>query len=1104
MTQQKKRLKPTLILALDPFAAAFCSEVERRLRRDFGDRGSLIQTRALALRGGRLVLDSDLPDPGDAGFNLREAREVAGRPTAAEAEQLFESEADTIGHELMRTLSAGLDLLDLERAERDGYKVVEERIIYLVLSSVEPLAVGAALGAARLVKWLFANRFADELYTLHALVLLPDLFENPGPPDYAATFALLKRLDAAFSGLDNEALQGETPFDSCWLMDGRNARAVRTNTLAENLSGYADAFAGFLRAEPEQSGAQPGHTARGRPPVYSTFGFGELYFPTDEAVKRLSATLAEGVTRRGFLGEGAAPQFNSRQMLLAAKQFVSGDRFGETLRELERHKGLAVWRQDFSPALEPSEINPGSYIAELLRRHEEFERVKLLEYRNALLESAGPVQEALVRLLDEQIDGRANGAHSGLADALSYLQVLIEPAIALRQHLIGAEPQNLITALHAVEGDLDGRLGVEPARQRTQALLERVNDLRGRLDALQTDLRVLPVSEPQDEPFHPAEQFRPPAGPAAQQPPQQEDDDIPGRQSSEGEPPADKGEAEPEPAEPEPPPRESPRRRLEREAEEVSRELQYLSYEYRDAEAEEDSVADAMRREGMKRGLVGKGERIAQVESELSTTAEQARAARRTLDDLLILKQEYMRRHFILHPMLAATVGFIVPLLAAVGDIGPAREVFYFFWERLFETVLGFVLVALVYTVAVLFVLWRGLQQQISKAREDVQMLASQFAAAASRLRHARNDLLRFKHDLSAQSMRINVLTYLVETTRLRIRELNDTLVWLGEVADDFSRRRAEAQPTSSVMRRPLLQVEDIDAYYARAVTDIEPEIIAFTHDHVRRSHVRLKPREEFTAELTTFALRRFSHLARLTIHDALLRRQQPELLPEAVVRHRLMELNDAAAPLLRLRQTDASAQGFAERDATLWAGPDDHERVLELFREVCPKVEDQVGDNDLNLRLLTRCLHFPAYFIGPVKYYRDYYEREPHKYVADLPDVLPEDERVKRVHENILLALATGLIARRADGQYAFVEDGGDPLGSDRRQIAERFVTNFGARRLSAEFDTRLKEHLMKLTNQNATGQKIYERLNGLLNTATDLDASERGIIIGLTSRYF
>ena len=60
----QKTLKPTFILALDPFAAAFCAEARRRLERQLGTafngRNSLIQACALSEGSDALQFNLDI------------------------------------------------------------------------------------------------------------------------------------------------------------------------------------------------------------------------------------------------------------------------------------------------------------------------------------------------------------------------------------------------------------------------------------------------------------------------------------------------------------------------------------------------------------------------------------------------------------------------------------------------------------------------------------------------------------------------------------------------------------------------------------------------------------------------------------------------------------------------------------------------------------------------------------------------------------------------------------------------------------------------------------------------------------------------------------
>ena len=124
---------------------------------------------------------------------------------------------------------AAAEATPIDAARRAGFDISDARLIYLVLSSSHPFAASVVLELVRVIHWLYATRFYGELYTLHSVVLLPELFAHHGNPDYFTTYSLLKKLDYAFAnGLRVLAHQKPQPFEACWLIDGRNQRVIGT------------------------------------------------------------------------------------------------------------------------------------------------------------------------------------------------------------------------------------------------------------------------------------------------------------------------------------------------------------------------------------------------------------------------------------------------------------------------------------------------------------------------------------------------------------------------------------------------------------------------------------------------------------------------------------------------------------------------------------------------------------------------------------------------------------------------------------------------------------------------------------------------------------
>jgi len=1109
---KKKILKPTFILALDPFAAAFCAEARRRLGRqlgaDFNEGSTLIQSCALVEDQNTLQFDFDLdgyldPEREYTRFNLAKARTRSDASKLDEAEKLFGSWGDQATDAVSEVLLGARSLNDIEVARRAGFDVSNARLIYIVLSSSDPFAVNVVIELVRVIHWLFATRFYDDLYTLHALVLLPELFANPSTPDYVTTYGLLKKLDDAFgNGLRVLARVKPQPFEDCWLIDGHNQRVVGTGTLAENLPGYADAFVGLLTAGPEDSLAAPGMHANGKPPAYNSFGFGELYFPSDVVVTRLGAELAHDITRRYFLGEAETESHGGRQLLNDVKRFVQSNDFTNELEQVKRHRdGHAIW-QPLTLRERPREDAPGEYIEVLRSRHAEFDQGPMVEYLTALSDSSERVRIELTRQLDEEIDRRADASRQGLQETLEYLRIIVEPAIELRQ-LFGETPRNLRTVLREVEAMLDGQLHLVPDRNASAALLEEIIDLCNSLRELRTDLRLLPESTKHPGMPHPQE-------PSLKE--EQSDEEVYYSERPASKDNSEFVELDPEEAPPDPEEEtihtapspaagphlpDEPRQRLVAMIEDAEERLQQLSDEYRDVVETEDMTMDTRRNEAIKRVQIEKVQRIEDNEKLLSTRAEELGQARRDYRDLLELRRQFIQRHLFRHPLFFTLILFVVPLLGWVRDIWPLTALVTLAIDNSAVSALITLVIVVIYLLGIFGAFSRGLQSQVAKAEARVTELESALQFTATQLLEARTAHQLFKYELYAWRMRRDAIAYLVETAQMRIRTLTDRLDALRESAGIFARERDESVPLASPMRRPLILAEDIDLYYDKKITSVDAESDLFVRTYkMTRSLVRRITPEEFRDRLRTFAVSRFKHLRELCITDALF--HYPDLVPEKTADLRLRELDEAAEPLLRLRRDNSTGAGrLAQRDTTLWVSAQERERMLDVYRHICPSVNVRIGDNDSSLRVLTRCLYFPAHFIGSIEFYRERYIGSPHKIAEGLPDLMPLGERLKRAHKRFLLALATGVVMRNPAGVYMFSQSPHESFGTDRRRTVEWLSSSITGQKLYEELNDRLDRYL------KAAGS-VLKQLHDFYNSATDLDDSERQILQALMSEYF
>ncbi|HEY0408077.1 MAG TPA: hypothetical protein VGC89_20235 [Pyrinomonadaceae bacterium] len=1071
-----QKLKPMTILALDPHAAAFCAAVRGRLARDFGARGRLIQTHVLINDGQTLRFESDLDSVADPRFDLQAARAEAQRMTADEAHALFERERANLEPPLINMLETGRNATEIDAARRENIDIVRQRMIFLLFSSSDPFARGVALDLTRQIRWLFATRFSQEQFFLQAVVLLPGLFEKAEPPDYAATYDLLKKLDYSISeGLFVTALlKNVSPFEGCWLLDGSNARGDKIGSLAEKLDSYSDAFVGFLTAEPEMSGALLGtRVSRGKTPAYSAFGHGELYFPVETMLRRLSSALASDIITRAFLAEEPPRADTGRQLLLAAKEFVLSADYGREIDGLEkRDKGGAIW-EGFKPRVELREGMTQEHVSELQRLHAKFERETLPGLQRLLLTRSEEVKAKLEELVDTQVRQRANSTPDGLTQAAELLETMTDAAIALRRDVLGERPQNLVTAQRELAGYLDQRLGVTPDHTQTEALLDRVQELRSRLFALQTTLRLTATVPRQSRA---TEQSK--SAPAAQAEAGGEASGISAEEKKSLNP-------------------EEERQRLGEEIADAEHELDVACSDYQHAIIAEDRMAYQLRHEASKQVREKKAQATAAAEQEVITVGAQLREARRVLDELQQERRQFLMRNFVVNPLAAVLLLFGVPFLAALADFGPARAAVNYFWEHLSNFLLGLLIIALVYAAIMLYLFMVGINRRVNEARNQVKQLESGQRTAVVQLTRARDDQLRLEYQLYEQNIRIDTLNHLIEAVRRRAQEIKETLAALVAMRDAFDLEHKEAAPLSSATRRPVLSASDIDAFYEKRRAETQLDVGTFVRDFERAEALRIAM-SEFKAKLETFARSRFERLRSLTIEDVLLR--EPELLAPENATRQLRELDDAAEPLVQLREIGIDDDHFAQRDVTLWAGAEEHEQLLARYRQICPNATARPSEDERTLRALTRCLNYPAYFLGQIDYYRACYDRTHDKETTTLPDLIPAEygsgAEVQRAHEKLLLAIALGLVLKKEGGGYGFAGTSDGSFGLDRKVIAEQLATEFNSQRLYADLCERVEAHA-------TDHQVIHQKLVAFLDSSSDLNPAELDIMNSLLRKY-
>ncbi|MBD2447344.1 hypothetical protein H6G76_09210 [Nostoc sp. FACHB-152] len=470
--------KPTILLALDPHSAALCAAIKRQLQPLSSVQSHLIEAYTFTWDGQTFGFSNELDKFADASFDL-----TLINPKQAYISQLsqqFQQGTKELQTTLINLIKSVKQTPEAIATKNAGVEISSWYRIYIMISTCDQRGREVIYELSRLIHWLFSKYFADIPHSLEALLLLPGLFAQARTENYSVAYQFLKELDDKMTqGVVISGSQKRPPFDNCWLID------ERIGELSVNLDSYADAFVGFLTLEPETGGLLIGiHTVRGKIGAYSTFGYGELFFPADTVIDRLSAALAADIVMQEFLPQAKLTPEANRQLLLNAKEFVLSEEYNDALQQLERDNGKPVW-QDFSPRID---IRPGKvqeYGIELQRAYKQFENKELISSKRTLESCGKQAQAALTKLLDQRINEYADAVTSGLHEAVRLSNILTNPYLELQSDSISDRPENLVTELRAAEAFLDSKLQVTINRENSQNLLNEIFNLKWQRQQLQ-------------------------------------------------------------------------------------------------------------------------------------------------------------------------------------------------------------------------------------------------------------------------------------------------------------------------------------------------------------------------------------------------------------------------------------------------------------------------------------------------------------------------------------------------------------------------------------------------------------------------------------------
>jgi len=264
---------------------------------------------------------------------------------------------------------------------------------------------------------------------------------------------------------------------------------------------------------------------------------------------------------------------------------------------------------------------------------------------------------------------------------------------------------------------------------------------------------------------------------------------------------------------------------------------------------------------------------------------------------------------------------------------------------------------------------------RIRAAREYLARLVAQIDATDKAKNAAHNDELQFEYDVAHRRTAISVLRRTRELARTTLDALRVRVEELEALAASF----VPATIAGHRLSIAIVDDADVDAWYDHTADDRRH---LFSEFPIRRSESRRLALDELRARITAYTAAAFEPFRKLTLAEA------AALTPEASLNQRLKRFAEYSAPLIELRDDDLPAQQAMQRDTTLWISD---ATFLGQIQRRLPDANAKPALDPLRIQAVSRVLHYPAYVLGQIEYYRSEYDPAQHAESAEVEEPLPQ-----------------------------------------------------------------------------------------------------------------
>jgi hypothetical protein len=928
--------------------------------------------------------------------------------------------------------------LEARRPSSARSKSVE--LVLIMLSSAGP-GREIAIELARQVRRLYLTLLGNHTCTCELLCLLPDLFDAPGAGEYASTYSFLKLL----SHVNGSATDGKRLLDYVWLMASGNDSRIKFGKLRENQTFYAEALAGFLTHEAEMSGPAPGtFRPRGVDATFSAFGYAHLVFPRATLMTRLESNLAGDLIERELLANDVNASPAVAQSL--AKKLVGSDEFTSRANRLDVVSGQSVSRE-FQPKVDIT--NAEEIITALGRARKAYNDKDLVEKQRLLAEHADQTRTELIEILSRNVDDHAD--QKNFATSERFLEALIDPFPNVNWSSAARPARNLMTELATAQEALDKRIDVEPNVTETNAKQKRIEELRALLSDQKLATETIAAAHHREEDAMEDSQVR---------------------------------SIDPEEAQKQ---RADAIAASEKELSDIRASLSAAKF----AEDQENSVLRTSGKETMRARLA---KETASQEGSLRELFAERPQAVASLREALRLKKAFLDKHIKLRPGAFLAIVIALLILGKAMNFAPANAFLAWLGSDLLRTALIVLAMAAIYGAVIWLKYVAEIAATVREAREWNQRLEREIPAARDRIQAAHAEELQFEYDVSLRETKVKVLRRLQQEAKKQLENLRRRMQELEALRREFSIAHAAATIQGSDVNIPIVVDAEVDGYYVQTAGERETAVRDFLRAGLKRSAARVQPIGAVRQRVESYAAEAFASLRQSTLSQVLT--GSPRIASDAELTRRLIRFADFGSPLIELGEVDTPAEDAMQRDTTFWIDRDEGP-VSGLLRNRFGMAEIKAGGDALNAYVISRALHFPAYVMGQIWYYRAQYMAAPDPQTAALPDLMPMEYvltgAVRAAYERLFIADVLGVVQKRADGKLTMGSQP-DPIGESYEAAAHRLASADGEL-LRGEMERAIGPRFAVNDSMVASLRALHDR--------RDLTALDKQVIDGLVRQF-